>query len=243
MMDFNGAAMLALWNGVAAGRQAEYDLWHTREHVPQRLGVPGIRAARRYIRLRGPMPQYLTLYDVDRIDVFESAPYRCLLDNPTPWTRSMRPSFEGFFRLCCDRLLTVGGGLGCVAAAVTFDAQVDIGAPDMRHFFGEASRLPEITAIHAIRSDRSIAGMPFAIGGERPAFPDAGALILESYGATELDRAIERLRAAAAGVLPAENWSGLTSYSLAYAIEQASLERVVTVGPEAVSADAGNVSQ
>lgn len=242
MMDFEGAAMLALWNGVTAERQAEYDLWHTREHVPQRLGVPGIRGARRYTRLRGPMPEYLTLYDVDRIEVFESAPYRYLIDNPTHWSRSMRPSFEGFFRLCCDRLLTVGGGMGCVAAEITFDDDFDIRAPDMLRFLGEMGRVPGITAIHAIRTDRSVAGMPFAIGGAKPAFPDGGALILESYGATELDQALERFRAAAADTISAEKWASLTTYSLAYAIEKPSLERVVTIGPDAV-ADAGLVSE
>ena len=39
-------AFLALWNDVASGREAEYERWHTFEHVPERVAVPGMRGAR-----------------------------------------------------------------------------------------------------------------------------------------------------------------------------------------------------
>jgi hypothetical protein len=47
-MALRGSAFLALWNEVGATRQAEYDLWHTLEHVPQRVGVPGFISGHQY---------------------------------------------------------------------------------------------------------------------------------------------------------------------------------------------------
>jgi hypothetical protein len=44
-------AILALWNDYPAAMAEEYEAWHTFEHVPERLTVPGMRAARRYISI------------------------------------------------------------------------------------------------------------------------------------------------------------------------------------------------
>lgn len=41
-MTLKGCAFLALWNDFDPGRDAEYNCWHTFEHVP-----PGATAARR----------------------------------------------------------------------------------------------------------------------------------------------------------------------------------------------------
>src|SRR6185312_4574290 len=98
MTDLSSEAVLALWNGVDAGRVEEYDIWHTREHVPERLGVPGMLSARRYERIEGALPQFFTLYGLESLDALTSQAYRRLLDNPTEWSRRMRPAFRGFMR-------------------------------------------------------------------------------------------------------------------------------------------------
>ena len=48
-MPLAGAALLALWNDIRREREAEYDRWHTREHVPERVAVSGMLGARRYV--------------------------------------------------------------------------------------------------------------------------------------------------------------------------------------------------
>ena len=40
--------LLAVWNDIAAEDEAEFNAWYVEEHVPERLGVPGILSARRY---------------------------------------------------------------------------------------------------------------------------------------------------------------------------------------------------
>src|ERR1044072_5453446 len=99
-MALTGAAFLALWNDIDDAREAEYDLWHTVEHVPQRVGLPGFISGRRY-RAAGGAAHYFTLYDVTAPAVFESPHYLALINEPTPWSRSMRPSFRNVVRAVC----------------------------------------------------------------------------------------------------------------------------------------------
>ena len=71
-----GQGLPALWNGVDPARAAEYHLWHSREHVPERVAVPGMIRAFRSVDADGPLPSCPTLYDLQTIDVPIGAPYR-----------------------------------------------------------------------------------------------------------------------------------------------------------------------
>lgn len=115
-MSLKGTAFLALWNDIEPARDGEYNLWHTREHVPERVGVPGILSGRRYAAREATIHRYFTLYELDSLAVLESAPYKALVDGPTPWSRSMRPSFGNFLRYPCETRVTLGRGLGGVLA-------------------------------------------------------------------------------------------------------------------------------
>ena len=48
-MPLKGSAFLALWNDIEPQRRTEYDAWHTFEHVPERVGIPGFIRGRRYV--------------------------------------------------------------------------------------------------------------------------------------------------------------------------------------------------
>ena len=95
-------ALLALWNDVDPLHDAEYNEWHAREHVPERLTVPGMLWALRYGRLGGAtMPHYLTLYGLRDAGVLDSAEYQRLLSGPTPASRAMRPALRNIARWVC----------------------------------------------------------------------------------------------------------------------------------------------
>jgi hypothetical protein len=111
-------AFLALWNDLRPGREAEYDSWHTREHVPERVAAPGFRHARRYVSRAHPAHRWFTLYEVDGLDAFDTPEYRDLLANPTPWSESMRPDFRNFLRAPCEQVGSAGFGLGGALAVL-----------------------------------------------------------------------------------------------------------------------------
>jgi len=111
-------ALLALWNDLAPGREAEYDTWHTREHVPERVAAPGFRSGRRYVAPAHPAHRWFTLYEVADHACLDTPEYRDLLANPTPWSASMRPDFRHFLRVPCTPLGAAGFGIGGALAVL-----------------------------------------------------------------------------------------------------------------------------
>lgn len=236
-VELTGEGLLALWNGVEPTVRHEYDAWHSREHVPERLSVPGMIGARRYVRRQGPLPEYLTLYAMRDTGVMESAPYRRLLENPTPWSRRMRPHFHGFMRICCRRLASFGAGTGSVLAAVVVDESVDLVSPALHAALRGLLSHEAFLAAHVAKRDAGVPDVPFSIGGEPLDFPGAGAIFVESYAESALARGRPALLSAlvAAGFNAPERT--LTTYALANALDAASLARVVTIGLDVLSAE------
>jgi hypothetical protein len=104
MSDGSGStgALLALWNDVAPEVEARYEDWHANEHVPERLGVPGMRWGRRWRAAPGTAgPRYLTLYGLRDARVLDSDAYRRLLSHPTPASAFMRPHLRNVSRWVC----------------------------------------------------------------------------------------------------------------------------------------------
>ena len=54
-MPLRGSAFLAIWHDIEEHGELEYDDWHTREHMPERVGIPGFEAGRRWVD-RQPRP-------------------------------------------------------------------------------------------------------------------------------------------------------------------------------------------
>jgi hypothetical protein len=76
--------MLGIWNDIDPGDEREFNDWYTREHLPERLAIPGFRRGRRYVRWEDEQPsaqKYLTLYETESVETLASAPYLDRLDN------------------------------------------------------------------------------------------------------------------------------------------------------------------
>jgi hypothetical protein len=110
--NWRGTAFLAIANTVDPAMRAEYEAWHTFEHVPERLTMPGFMAARRYVQDRGDDQHYLTLYDLDDAEALATARYHHLLANPTTASRRMRPHMGAFRRFAYREMMRFGTGCG-----------------------------------------------------------------------------------------------------------------------------------
>lgn len=111
------AAFLAIWHDIAVGDGHAFELWHTREHMPERLSLPGFVRGRRGRSLRGGRQPWITLYEGSSLDAFASAAYRERLDRPTPWTTRLQPSFLDFARVACETITEAGTGVGGATAS------------------------------------------------------------------------------------------------------------------------------
>lgn len=109
--DWRGQAFLTIANGVAPARRREYEAWHSFEHVPERLTMPGFLAGKRYVAGRGAATRYLTVYDLDHAAAVETAAYRHLLAHPTPASLAMRPAMTDFLRGLYRESGKAGAGL------------------------------------------------------------------------------------------------------------------------------------
>ena len=78
--------ILAIFNNVASGREAEFEEWFQHEHLAERIAVPGFLIGRRHEAVSG-QPRYFNFYVTQSAAVLKSAAYLGRLDEPTPMTR------------------------------------------------------------------------------------------------------------------------------------------------------------
>lgn len=107
-MAMRGAAALAMWWDMAPAMLAEFEHWHTHEHFPERLGIPGFLRASRW-REAGGGEGIFQLYELERWDVVRSAPYLERLNAPSPWSQQMMPHHRHMVRSQCEVLASFGG--------------------------------------------------------------------------------------------------------------------------------------
>ncbi|WP_332684054.1 hypothetical protein [Bosea sp. (in: a-proteobacteria)] len=111
-------AMLCIWHDVEADHVEEYLRWHTFEHLPERLALPGFCLARRYELLDGPGQRFFCVLDVRALADFETPEYLARLDAPTIWTRRLMPRYGRVHRSLCRKLWELGEGLTGLTACV-----------------------------------------------------------------------------------------------------------------------------
>ena len=103
---------------------SEHDDWHTHEHLPERLSIPGFLRGSRWLATRG-QPRYLVLYEVAELATLTSAAYLERLNNPSAWTSKMMPHYRDMSRGLCSVVGSTGLGMGNLTYLVRFRAQAE----------------------------------------------------------------------------------------------------------------------
>lgn len=121
---------------IDSAAQPEHDDWHSHEHLPERLAIPGFVRGSRWRALTGGLP-YFVLYEVVDLAVLTSRAYMDRLNQPSPWTTKMMPSYRGMRRGLCELVARSGHGLGGFGLLLRFDVQADAGTPVIEWLAGE----------------------------------------------------------------------------------------------------------
>lgn len=153
-MALSGSAAMVLFYGIEDAAIADHDHWHTHEHFPERLGVPGFLRASRWVAVEAE-PRYLVLYEVEEVAVLSGAPYLARLNNPTPWTTKMMPSFRGMVRGFCGVTASAGDGLGHALYSVRYTPKPGAEAGLQQWLAGEV--LPALAASPGLASAHLLA--------------------------------------------------------------------------------------
>ena len=141
MSGLAGEAFVAIWHDVAPEGKPDYYEWHNREHMPERVGIPGFRRGRRYIAERGA-PEYFNLYEVDTMEVLTGQDYLNRLNNPTPLTRRTVTHIRNVSRSLCR----VAASFGCAQGGVimTWRLEAAEGQEEVLHHYLRREALPSV---------------------------------------------------------------------------------------------------
>lgn len=197
-----GKGFVAIWHDIAEGRERAYEDWHTREHMPERLGVPGFLRGRRYMNWDQRPHVCFTLYEGAHVETFRSPGYLARLNDPTPWSVEAQPSLVNFLRGACETMLTIGDGAAGAAATVRVQMTAggrDEAERDLKAACVRIADLHGVTAVHLGRHRPEVASAPT---GETKLRPNPSkltfdyVLIVEAIGLDHLERARDGMRAA-----------------------------------------------
>lgn len=116
-MGLLGTAIMAAWLEVSPDATSEFDDWHTHEHMPERLAIPGFLRGTRWLATSG-RPSYFVCYEVEAFDTLTSEPYLERLNNPTPWTQKIMGSVRTTARSLCRVSGSFGTGVGAILLSI-----------------------------------------------------------------------------------------------------------------------------
>jgi len=117
--------ILAIFNNIAPGREADFEEWFQHEHLAERIAVPGFLIGRRHEAIAG-QPRYFNFYLTQSAQVLKSPGYLERLDQPTPMTRTiMSEVFKDMIRTVCHRTFRLGAMRGTGVVALRFGERPD----------------------------------------------------------------------------------------------------------------------
>jgi hypothetical protein len=146
-----GRAAIAMWWDIAPDLRAEFEDWHSHEHMPERLGIPGFLRGSRWIAASGE-PSYFVLYETARPATTTSGPYLDRLNDPTPWTRKMAPLHLNMVRSLCRVRARFGGGLPHALATIRFSPARGFAKALTGRLMPELARRRGLTGAHLLES-------------------------------------------------------------------------------------------
>ncbi len=141
-MGLRGKGMLIVFTDVKARDERDFNEWYNREHIDERINLPGFHRARRYVAVHGT-PKYLATYECNSVHDLATPGYLQLLANQTPWTQAVMARFTRFNRLTLRVQVDLAHGIGGALAAVRF-------VPDPRERKALAAWLQETALPKAI---------------------------------------------------------------------------------------------
>ncbi|PRE61088.1 DUF4286 family protein [Burkholderia multivorans] len=165
---------LCVWTDIDPAHEADFNAWYDREHMQERVAIPGFTHARRFRATdRGPR-KYLALYVTDTLDVFRGDAYRRAFAQQTAWSLANFERMTGTQRRVGELTIEAGDGEGAhLALFVLPPERIDVA--QLRARFDAALREP---GVHAARLFRTVPELSAPIGADAAARPAADALVL-----------------------------------------------------------------
>ena len=156
-MPIAGKGMLLTSMNVDAADEAEFNRWYDREHLEERVAIPGFLEARRYVAHDGN-PKYLSLYSTETFDVLDSPAYRTALANQTAWSKANIARFKDMIRGVARITISHGIGRGAVLGIIRLrpasGSEDKLRAALREHF--DPAKLDGVISMHLLENDPAL---------------------------------------------------------------------------------------
>jgi len=153
-----GQAAVLIWNDVAPEGREPFYRWHDKEHMPERLALPGFRRGRRFSK-PGHSPEWLTMYEAVDVSALVSPEYLARLNAPTAATAAALKHFRNTSRAVCRVMYSIGSSMGGHMLAIRLNVPQEQGEAMSRYLcddvFPRAIASTGIVACHLYQADRS----------------------------------------------------------------------------------------
>jgi hypothetical protein len=153
-MPLAGKGMLITSMDVDPNEEDDFNLWYDREHLAERVAIPGFLEARRWIADKGET-KYFCTYSTDTFEALSSPAYKQVLANQTDWSKKHISSFRNPGRALGRVTVSRGQGRGAALGVVRLRPGVqeaDRLRERLRNLM-DPGTLPGIIAMHLVESD------------------------------------------------------------------------------------------
>lgn len=197
-MALAGAGTVIVWNDMTPELRDEFFEWHPRQHMPERLSIPGFLRGRRCIAVDASV-EFLTLYEVSGLEVLDSEIYRTRLANPTAWSLKVMPGFRNNVRGGCRVVFSQGQVMGGFMLSIRLETD-DMRRSSLvdklsRELMPKVSALPRTTGAHLCVNDPALSGGQ--VGARQGRFISQPDVVILIEGSTS-----DGVRAAAEDLFP-----------------------------------------
>lgn len=181
--------LLAIWTDLDPAYEADFHAWYDREHLQERVDVPGFRNARRYRALTGT-PAFFAAYDTESLAVLSSPVYQKALANQTDWSKRVFKGFRDTTRVVGEVVGAAGGGYGGWLLALRC-VPLPGKAAGLRAALSDAvaaSLVQQPGIVRAVATVGAVSGLQvFGSGACDPADATRGVLVVEGSNPAALE--------------------------------------------------------
>jgi hypothetical protein len=143
-------AQLLVWTDIDPAFEADFNRWYDREHMAERMALPGFRWARRYCAAKGK--RYLALYRTDGLAAFTSPAYLEAFAHQTAWSKKNLARMVDPMRRVGPIAFEQGQGTGAAISLILLaPGEADLRA--VEHMIGNAMTVDGILGGHLLVTD------------------------------------------------------------------------------------------
>ena len=140
-----GKGMLMTFTETTTAAEGDFNEWYNREHIDERVWLPGFHRARRYVDCDGDARiKYFATYETDRVEDLCDPDYMKLLADQSDWSKKVMNTFTNFDRITARITIDLSHGFAGACAFARFFPAPAVADSLRRHL--EQTLLPDLVA-------------------------------------------------------------------------------------------------